>query len=310
VTDPTDGAADTDLDSGSISLVAGPTSITVLPHLGFTISSLRHHGQEYLSFHGGTAALRDGHTTGIPLLAPWANRLRGPHYVIDGQVVEVVGGPGVHLDPNGLPIHGTMVGRSGWQVGPVRTSGDRTSVTAVFDAAGDDEVMASFPFPHTIGVELALRPGSLEVTTTLTATGDRAVPVSFGWHPYVSLPDADRDSWSLELPKRSHLALDALQLPTGAEQSEPAATVPLRGTALDDGYRLDADRTFVLVGPDHRLTVTFDEGYTFAQLYAPIGSAFVALEPMTASTDALSRGGTISVEPGDHHTATFTVSIS
>jgi hypothetical protein len=31
---------------------------------------------------------------------------------------------------------------------------------------------------------------------------------------------------------------------------------------------------------------------------------------MTASTDALSRAGTISVEPGDHHSACFVVSIS
>ncbi|NCY16418.1 MAG: aldose 1-epimerase [Actinobacteria bacterium] len=297
-------------DPDMITLVAGPSSITVLPRLGFTITSLRHHGEEYLNFHGGAAALRGGHTTAIALLAPWANRLRGPDYVVDGRVVTVVGAAGVHLDANGLPIHGTMVGRSGWEVGPVDAAPDRASITAVFDAAADPEVAASFPFPHTIEVELVLTPAALSVTTTLTATGAVAVPVSFGWHPYLRLPDGDRDAWSLELPDRRHLELDALQLPTGAERSEAAETIALEGAAFDDGYRLGPDRTFALVGPQHRLRMTFDAGYSFAQVYAPIGSAFVALEPMTASTDALSAQGTISVEPGDHHTARFGLSIS
>ncbi len=172
-----------------LTLTAGPTSVSVLPRIGFTISSLRHHDQEYLSFHGGVDALRQGHTTGVPLLAPWANRLRGPDYESGGQVVQVVGAPGVHLDANGLPIHGTMVGRSGWRVGPIRTAADHGAVSATFDAGADAGVMASFPFPHTIAVELDLVPGALSVRTTLTATGAAAVPVSFGWHPYVSLPD-------------------------------------------------------------------------------------------------------------------------
>ncbi len=294
----------------SITLVAGATTATVLPQLGMAVSSLQHDGEEFLSFHGGPTALRGGHTTGIALLSPWANRLRGPDYEIDGRVVGVVGSPGVHLDTNGLPIHGTMVGRGGWEVGPALSAGDHASITAVFDAAIDDEVMASFPFPHLISVELVLTPASLSVTTTITASGSVAVPVSFGWHPYFCLPTGDRDTWMLELPERNHLELDELQLPTGAVCLEAPETITLQGVSLDDGYALGTDRRLVLSGPGHRLTVALDEGYPFAQVYAPIGSSFVALEPMTASTDALSRAGTISVEPGDHHSACFVVSIS
>jgi hypothetical protein len=294
----------------SITLVAGATSATVLPQLGMTVSSLQHDGAEFLSFHGGAAALRAGHTTGSALLAPWANRLRGPDYAINGRVVGVVGSPGVHLDANGLPIHGTMVGRSGWEVGPVRSAGDRASITAVFDASANPEVMASFPFPHHIIVELVLTPGSLAVATTLAASGSVAVPVSFGWHPYFCLPSGDRDNWSLELPERHQLELDELQLPTGVQHRETPETIALCGVSFDDGYALGTDRRLVLSDPRHRLAVALDEGYPFAQVYAPIGSPFVALEPMTASTDALSRAGTISVQPGDHHSARFLVSIS
>ena len=36
------------------------------------------------------------------------------------------------------------------------------------------------------------------ITTTLHATGERAVPVSFGFHPYLRLPGTDRATWQLD----------------------------------------------------------------------------------------------------------------
>lgn len=297
------GHPDTDL--GAVTLTAGATSITVLTRVGLTVSSLDHRGEQYLSLHGGVAALRGGHTTGLPLLAPWANRLRGPDYVVDDRRVAVVGSPGVHLDANGLPLHGTMVGRDGWSI----EQRDASSLTAVFDAAADPEVMASFPFPHSLTVRFAVEPARLTVTTTLRATGAVAVPVSFGWHPYFTLPGSERDDWWLELPDRLHLLLDELQLPTGAVVDEPAGRVDLLGRALDDGYLLGTDRRLALCGPDHRLEVALDGAYPVAQVYAPIGSPFVALEPMTAPTDALSRAQAATVAPGHQHTAGFVVTI-
>ncbi len=38
------------------------------------------HGREHLALPGGPAALRNGHTGGLPLLAPWANRLASRRY--------------------------------------------------------------------------------------------------------------------------------------------------------------------------------------------------------------------------------------
>ena len=59
-----------------------------------------------------------------------------------------------------------------------------------------------------------------------------------------------------------------------------------------------------------RLSVVFDRGYPYAQVYAPEGRDFVALEPMTAPTDALSHDSTPMVEPGGRFTARFAVSLT
>ena len=56
------------------------------------------------------------------------------------------------------------------------------------------------------------------------------------------------------------------------------------------------------------MSIVSDKGYPYAQVYAPEGQDFVALEPMTAPTDALSHDSAPVVEPGDRYTARFAVS--
>jgi aldose 1-epimerase len=271
--------------------------------------ALRHRGRDYLDALGGSAAARGGHTAGLPLLAPWANRLSGPTYRVGTRTVPVVDAS-LHRDANGLPIHGTMIGRRGWEIVSLRTQTGSASMIARFDAGDDDEVMASFPFRHELVVGFTVTPGRLTVATSLFATGKRAVPVCFGWHPYFRLPEIARDRIRLGLPARHRLVLDDRGLPTGAETNEPAELARFADRELDDAYRLGRERQLMLVSGRRRLTVALDRNYRFAQVYAPAGSEFVALEPMTASTDALTRGETSMVEPGDRFTARFAISLT
>ncbi|HQR67558.1 MAG TPA: aldose 1-epimerase, partial [Thermoanaerobaculia bacterium] len=67
-----------------------------------------------------------GSTAGIPLLHPWANRLAGPAYRAAGR--EVALDPRsllLHLDANGLPLHGVPWARLAWEV--TRSAEDRLS---------------------------------------------------------------------------------------------------------------------------------------------------------------------------------------
>ena len=71
--------------------------------------------REYLALPGGVAQLRAGGTAGLPLLAPWANRLA---YATTGPRVcaSISRGLPLGTDSNGLPIHGLLVGAPGWRV--------------------------------------------------------------------------------------------------------------------------------------------------------------------------------------------------
>ncbi|HEV2824704.1 MAG TPA: aldose 1-epimerase [Actinomycetota bacterium] len=295
----------------SVTLAAGELAATFLPGLGLLGTSLRHRGEELLALPGGVAGYRDGHVTGLPVLAPWANRLPAWRYRAAGVEVALEGLE-LHTDPGGLPIHGTLTARPGWRLERLAAEADQALLEASFDHRAQPELLAAFPFPHTLTVAAVVREASLKVTTTLAATGDRPVPVAFGWHPYLRLPGAPRAAWRLLLPDRTYLDLDNRGLPTGKTADEPAEADPVGDRTFDDLYALGespAARRLGLEAAGRRLLVDYGDGYDHAQVFAPPGAEFVCLEPMTVPTAALAAGTTPLVQPGDTFTARFTIRV-
>jgi galactose mutarotase-like enzyme len=288
----------------ALTLVAGELAATFLPGLGMTGVSLRCRGREHLALPGGLAALRAGKTLGLPLLAPWANRLGSRRYRAGGVDVDL-DGLQLGCDANGLPIHGLLVGRSGWRVGRCTARHG----TARLGAAIDVDAPA-FPFPHRIELTVAARERQLTVDTTVVPTGRCAVPVAFGWHPYLRLPGTPRSRWHLRLPSRTHLTLDRRGLPTGTERDETREDAPIGRRTFDDLYRLGRDRRLALAADDDTaITMRAGQGYGHAQVWVPRDRPFAALEPMTAPTNSLVDGTAPLVEPGDAYTASFSLAI-
>lgn len=287
----------------AVVLAAGAMEATFVPELGMLGLSLRHDGEELLALPHGVGGYRAGHQTGLALLAPWANRLGGRQYEIAGTAVDLAG-LSLGTDDNGLPIHGTMTAQAGWEI----MSLEPGTVRARFSYGARSDLLVPFPFPHDLIVEAALDGIGLTVSTTLRPTGPRSVPVAFGWHPYLHLPRTPRRSWRLVLPSCQHLELDDRGLPTGRSTPQPGESRRLDHRSFDDLYALHDD-DHVLAVEDHRrrLSVHFDAGYPYAQVFAPLGSGFVCLEPMTAATNALLRGDCPLVAAGDEFTAQFSI---
>jgi aldose 1-epimerase len=279
-----------------------------VPDAGMIGISLTDSGVELLGQRGGLDAyIAAGKTMGIPLLYPWANRLGDNTYTAEGATVTVAPGKnGVRPDPNGLPIHGVLAAYPGWQV----TAESATELSAQLDFGADPELHASFPFPHLLAVTVSLLERALTVRTTVTATGDRAVPLCFGFHPYLRLPDVARTDWIIETPPLRHLLLDDRGLPTGETAQQPADSNPLGDKAFDDGYDQVADGSvFAVSGGDHRIEIRFEQGYPAAQIFAPTTEDVVCFEPMAAPTDALRRGGYRVARPGEPAVAVFSIRV-
>jgi len=271
-------------------------------------ASLRHKGAQVLRRVSDlqTAAAK-GSTAGIALLHPWANRLDGIRYCAAGREVQLdTSSPMLHLDVHGLPMHGVPWSRLAWE--PIDSQRNRLSARLEWSRK---ELLDIFPFPHRIELTATLCPEALTLATTLIAGPDGPVPASFGFHPYFGLPDLPRAKWRLGLPTMHRLLLDERGIPSGGEEPWNRFDSEIGERSFDDGFALpDACPSFSLAGGCRRITVEFLAGYPYAQIFAPNEQEFVAIEPMTAPTSALTSGrGLRVVAPRERFEAAFRVRV-
>jgi aldose 1-epimerase len=272
----------------------GGIEAAFVPTAGMVGCSLRHRGEELLGQRGGLRAyISERGTMGIPLLYPWANRLAKRRFSVAGR--EVVLDPAatpLSLDPNGLPIHGLLSAAGGWQVERHESLADGAVLAASFDFRAHDELVAAFPFPHQVLIEATLTGSALTIATTVRASSDVTMPISFGYHPYLRLPGVDRSDWQIEVPVEERLQLDSRMLPTGEREPVEVEPGPLGSRSFDDGYVAPkGSAPFVLAGGGRRIELSLNAGYPYAQVYAPDDDDVIAFEPMTAPTNALVAGG-------------------
>jgi aldose 1-epimerase len=292
----------------------GGIEAAFVPAAGTVGCSLRHRGEELLGQRDGLRAYAaEGGTMGIPLLHPWANRVARTRFEVAGrEVVLDPDSPQLALDPNGLPIHGLLAAASGWTVERHESTDDGGVLAARFDFAAHEELLAAFPFPHELLFEASLAGTTVTIATTVRASGDTAVPIAFGYHPYLRLPGIDRADWEVAIPVRERLELDDLMLPTGEREPVRVESGPLGSRTFDDGYVAPAaSAPFVLAGAGRRIELSLEQGYPYAQVYAPDDDDVIAYEPMTAPTNALVEGGPDLplVAPGEEYRATFSITV-
>jgi aldose 1-epimerase len=288
----------------------GETQAEFVPRANMVCRSLRHRGAEVLDPGRGVEAYAQrGKTMGIPLLYPWANRLAKPSYRVGETTVRLPGPEGRYAtDPNGLPIHGALPGHLRWAV-RAGSPPERVSARLSWDST---ELLELFPFEHELLFDAELAAGVLTLTTTLRATGSDPVPVAFGFHPYLRIPGSSRQEWRVALGATQRLVLDERMIPTGEQEPLVEREFGLLEQSWDDGLAgLDpGGARFQVSDGKTTLTVSFEEGFDYAQVYAPPGHDYICFEPMTAPTNALDSGqGLTLVAPGDDYRTRWSVTI-
>jgi aldose 1-epimerase len=225
---------------------------------------------------------------GVPLLAPWANRLdadaywaNGKRYLLNPGVVEI------RRDDTGLPIHGLVLFASAWQVKALHADDKGAEVTSRLEFWQHPEWMAQFPFAHTIQMTHRLYGGILEVRTTIENHSTDPMPLVIGFHPWYQIPDTPRNQWKVHLPVREHYVLSPKTLPTGeTKPMDLPDPTPLAGRQLDDVFGgVDHNGEFSLEGNGHKVSVRFGPKFPIAIVYAPNTRDVVCFEPMTGITD-------------------------
>jgi galactose mutarotase-like enzyme len=247
---------------------------------------------------------------GIPFLHPWANRLDGFSYHLDGHDVRLDRASSLlKLDEHGLPIHGLLNANRDWSISELGADADAARLIGSFEFARP-ELLELFPFPHQVQMSVTVVSGTVEVTTSVIATTEEPVPVAFGFHPYLQIPGAPRAEWEVSFPVRRRLCLDARSIPTGATEDVEPLTGPIGSRTWDDGFdRIEPPGRFEIRGAERTIALDYVEGFPYAQVFAPPGEAYTCVEPMTAPANAL-RGSEAALRwatPAQPVSATFLI---
>ena len=297
------------LDSGN------GLSATFVPGAGMVVVSLAFEGEEFLDQRQGLGKyVESASTMGIPILYPWANRLARDSWKFGPQPARIdPDAYRVKRDENGLAIHGTLAASSLWEVKEARAGDDlgSASLKATLEFGDIPQLLQTFPFPHRLELEFRLEGAKLNVRTTVTPTGDLAVPLAYGFHPYLTLPGSKRSDWTVNLPPMLGLETDSRNIPTGNTSTADAFEGHLEDRDYDDAFSGVAEGAVFSIADDrHQVTVCFERGFRAAQVYSPAGEDFICFEPMKAPTNALvSARDLTSVAPGESDVAEFSILI-
>lgn len=240
---------------------------------------------------------------GIPLMAPWANRLdqqafyaNGRRYAFDMELGNVTGA---------IPIHGFMSRTDQWQVVEVKADGKSAWITSRLDAYKQPMWMKQWAFAHTMEMTYRLQDGALEVLTRITNMAAEPMPVSIGYHPFYQLTDSPREEWTITVPARTRWLLQYQKVATGQTESTekffPAGKGALKDYNLDDVFSdlvRDAQgrATYTLKGRKQQIDITQGPNYRSLVIYSPnplntgLGSQIPPPNPNATAAPAPARG--------------------
>jgi aldose 1-epimerase len=168
---------------------------------------------------------------GMPLLAPFANRLDQTAFYANGKKYNFDLELGNVRGP--IPSTGFVNGSKAWQLVAFKADGNSAWVTCRLDFYRIPGFMKQFPFAHTITLTYRVSEGALEVHTRLDNLSSEPMPAVIGFHPIYELPDGDRDDWTVSVDAKTHWIEIPQRLPTGETQP------------IESYFNADKDRTAI-----------------------------------------------------------------
>jgi len=277
---------------------ANGVEVSVAPSIGNRAYEMNVHGKNILYFPSADVGEfeKRPELSGIPFLAPWANRLNEQNFWANGK--KYTFNMTLGNIRGSLPIHGMLSASPLWEVMEVAADRQSAHVTSRLQFWKRPDLMAQWPFAHEYEMTYRLADGMLEVRITVTNLSSDPMPVVLGFHPYYRIPGIPRDNWNAIIPARKIVVADDRLIPTG--ESKPfdlPSPMPLKGHTLDTGFTdlvRDADGRahFSIESDGKKVETLFGPKYPVAIVWeppAPEGQTrdFICFEPMTGITSAV-----------------------
>jgi aldose 1-epimerase len=238
------------------------------------------------------------------LLTPWVNRVRNGNYSFKGKNYQLP----INEPALGNAIHG-LLARAPFTL--VQQS--ETSVTLEHAYQGEEP---NYPFPFTFRYTYTLTvEGALVITFEAQNTGTNPMPFACGWHPYFSFPDTTVADLSIKFHPISRFLSDSQMIPLKEENLQGQTKFVFSQEKVDHVFRLEPMEKHIteFIDQKHQRSLFLEQSsvqFPFLVVFQPEGFTSVAIEPMTANTDAFNTGdGLLELAPQEVFSGQIRLSI-
>ena len=240
------------------------------------------------------------------LLAPWVNRVRNGNYSFQGRNYQLP----ITEPTLGNAIHGFLA-RKPFEIIEKKVIDNQAKLVLQHSYTGD---YPGFPFPFDFQLTYELHTnGHFFIRFGIKNTGEHQMPFAIGWHPYFTFPDADLSDLEISFSPQSKFLSDSQMIPLREEMVEYTVPVDLAQESLDNVFRLrEAEyHTTILTNKRTHASLCIKQhvaDFPFLVVYAPENEACIAIEPMTANTDAFNTlDGLKSLGPNERFYSTVEI---
>lgn len=227
------------------------------------------------------------------LLSPWVNRVRNGNYSFEGRNHQLP----INEPQLGNAIHGLLARK------PFECTLGNHAVTLIYDYQAEEK---AYPFPFKMALTYQfLEKNVFQVQFEAVNTGIGNMPFACGWHPYFCLPEGILSDWGIRFDSVSKCISDSQMIPLREEPFDAKDGVDLGIETLDNVFRLKPMPTHVTQLKHKQSGTTLcieqsSEDFPFLVVFSPEGENCIAIEPMTANTDAFNTGDGLRIlKPGE-----------
>lgn len=238
------------------------------------------------------------------LLTPWVNRVRNGNYSFKGKNYQLP----INEPDLGNAIHG-LLARASFET--IQQTSE--SITLEHNYTGE-EPNYPFPFVFRYTYEL-LNEGGLKITFSAQNTGLTSMPFACGWHPYFRFPETLVGDLEIKFHPISRFLSDSQMIPLKEENLHGKTKFVFSQEKVDHVFRLEPMEKHVteFIDRKHQRTLLLEQSsiqFPFLVVFQPEGYTSVAIEPMTANTDAFNTGdGLLELAPSEVFSGQIRLSI-
>jgi aldose 1-epimerase len=218
------------------------------------------------------------------LLTPWVNRVRNGNYSFKGKNYQLP----INEPALGNAIHG-LLARVSFET--VQQTPESIVLEHIYKGGEPN-----YPFPFTFRYTyILLNEGGLQITFEAKNTGPTSMPFACGWHPYFCFPDTTVEDLAIKFNPISRFISDSQMIPLKEENLDGQTKFIFSQEKVDHVFRLEpyAKHITEFIDQKHKRSLYLEqssEQFPFLVVFQPEGFTSVAIEPMTANTDAFNTG--------------------